>query len=188
MGEQTNALAPLRSLSAAEARARLAEEMAAGTGAGEGRKAKMLPLTAIETVESLFQPREIAEHHVTGMVKDLKTGDSLPPLLVYWTGKRAVLLDGHHRREAYLLAKKPEGVPVEWFSGSLDAAIAEAGAHNCQDKLAMSTPQRMNFAWRLVKLGTLSKAEMRKAAAVGDGEIAVMRRVLGTLQPMIRVG
>ena len=78
--------APLQSLTAAEARARLAAEATAGAGAGEARKVKALPLSAIEPVERLFQPREINEYHVTDMVKGSKAGDELPALLVYWRG------------------------------------------------------------------------------------------------------
>jgi hypothetical protein len=102
--------------------------------------------------------------------------------LVYWTGARVVLLDGHHRREAYRRAKVADAVPVEWFVGGLDAAIAEAGARNCQDKLRMTTPERMNFAWRLVTLTKLSKADVRRASGAGDGQIALMKRVKKELE------
>jgi hypothetical protein len=182
MSERTNAPDPLRALSAAEARAQLAEEVAAGTGAGEGRKAKALALSAIETVECLFQPREIAEHHVTSMVKDVKAGACLPPLLVYWTGARAVLLDGHHRKEAYRRAKHPAALPVEWFTGSLDEAIAEAVARNCQEKLPMTGPQRANAAWKLVTFNGLSKAQIARSTAVSERQVAVMRQARKALE------
>ena len=96
-----------------------------------------------------------------------------------------MLLDGHHRREAYRRARVTTAVPVEWFKGDLDAAIVEAGARNCQEKLPMSNADRMNFAWRLVKLGTLSKAAMRKAA--GSVRAATVGRVLTALRPEARL-
>lgn len=183
MSEPVSPLGRLpRFLTAAEARTCLGTEATAGTRAGQDRQASALSLSAIETVECLFQPREIAEHHVTGMIKTVKAGGNLPALLVYWTGARAVLLDGHHRREAYRRAKAADAVPVEWFKGDLDAAIVEAGARNCRDKLPMSATERMDFAWKLVRLGAHSKAEIVEATAAADGQVATMRRVLRALQ------
>ena len=140
-----------------------------------------LPVSAIDVVEALFQPRPVAEWHISPMISAIKAGRGLPPLLVYRVGSRTLLLDGHHRREAYRRAKFAKPVPVEFFEGTPREAVLEARARNSTPKLPMSGAERMNDAWRLVKLGGLSKAQISKAANVSDGIVATMRRALKTL-------
>lgn len=181
MSDQVDLGARLRGMAAREARAALEAEAGNGAPGSSDIELAELPLAAIETVECLFQPRQIAEHHVSGMVKTVKSGGALPALLVFQVGRLVALLDGHHRREAYRRVKFHKPVPVEWFKGDLDAAIAEAGARNCQDKLPMSAAERMDFAWKLVRLGGLSKAQIARATAAGDGQVATMRRALRAL-------
>jgi hypothetical protein len=42
----------------------------------------------------------------------------------------------------------------------------------------MVLQERLNAAWRLIRLGTFSKSRITKVTTVGDGQIARMRRVL----------
>lgn len=64
---------------------------------------------------------------------------------------------------------------------TVEQAVLEAGRANSRAKLSMSTRERMNFAWRLVRMGTYSKTEITEAASVSDGQVAAMRRVLKAL-------
>ncbi len=185
MSEPTNALAhdagqvvPLRSLSAAEA----LEWMEANADAvGAAEFPARLSVAEIETVDVLLQPRSVAEWHVSDMVAGIKAGRALPPVLVYRVGGRNLLLDGHHRLEAYRVAKVAAPVPVEFFKGMPSEAVLEARARNSATKLPMSSAERHDDAWRLVKLARHSKAEVCKAANVSKGSVDAMRRALKAL-------
>jgi hypothetical protein len=117
------------------------------------------------------------------MVAALKAGRTLPAVLVYRAGGRNLLLDGHHRIEAYRAAKVAAPVPVEWFKGTPGEAILEARARNSATKLPMSSAERHDDAWRLVRLGRHSKAEICGAANVSRGSVDAMRKALRALGP-----
>jgi ParB-like chromosome segregation protein Spo0J len=139
----------------------------------------MLRGDAIKQKPEVFQPRgqTLDEHHVQVLARAIRNQGPLDPVLVIQIGGSAYLIDGHHRLEAYGVAGFGEPVPVEYFKGSLDEAILEAGRTNSKAKLAMTHLDRQNFAWRLVRLGTYTKKQEREAASVSDGQIATMRRV-----------
>lgn len=168
-------------LSAADALARLEAEQAEGGQVDDGKATAALPPSAIETVEALFQPRALAEHHLSGVVAAVKAGRTLPPLLVYRVGARVVLLDGHHRLEAYRRVRVATAVPVEFFKGTLQEAVLAARKANSTDKLPMSGRERLDDAWGLVKLGKHSKTQIVEALNVGEGTVAAMRRALKAL-------
>jgi ParB-like nuclease domain len=173
---------PLRYLSPVEALAWLDAEVGrAGEQREQDAKHAALPPSAIEVAENLFQPRAIAEWHLTGLVAAVKSKRTLPPLLVYRVGKRAFLLDGHHRLEAYRRVRIADPVPVEFFQGSPAEAVLAARKANSEPKLPMSVTERHDDAWRLMKLGRHSKAEIQGAANVSHGSVAAMRAALSAL-------
>lgn len=140
-----------------------------------------LPLSAIATETALFQPPGLAENHVHDLTRVAKSGRLFDPLLVIQIGGTAYLVDGHHRREAYLNAKVGQPIPVTYFVGSVEEAVLEAGRANSKAKQPMTNTERQDFAWRLVRLGTYTRAQVAEAAGVSVRQVATMRDVLKQL-------
>ncbi|WP_425406809.1 ParB/RepB/Spo0J family partition protein [Hwanghaeella sp.] len=153
--------------------------------AGEGQSPdplpNRLPITAIEQRPDLFQPRGMDERHLNELQRAIRTHGHLDPLLVIQVGRTPVLLDGHHRVEAYRIAGVTDGVPVAYFTGSLEQAVLEAGRANSKAKLPMTSNERTDYGWRLVLLGQYTKKQIREAAGISDGTVATMRRVKAAL-------
>ena len=118
-----------------------------------------LVISDIEIIESVFQHRSGNQagsgQHIDALVKSLRNrkGVALDPLTVFWVGDGWVLVDGHHRRDAYEEHGRTEPVPVRVFRGTLDEAICEALRGNSRDKLSMGQREKSEAAWRLV-IGT----------------------------------
>ncbi len=140
-----------------------------------------LPLNTNTLLPELFQPRGLSEQHVSELMRKPKSGHTLDPLTVFQVGRKAYLIDGHHRITAYKRAKFSEPVPVVFFEGTVDQTVLEAGRANSRAKLTMSTQERMDYAWRLVRMDGYSKPEIMEAASVSDGQVATMRRALKLL-------
>ncbi|WP_256754202.1 ParB N-terminal domain-containing protein [Mesorhizobium sp. Mes31] len=141
-----------------------------------------LRIEDIETVPDLFQPRGgISERHVSDLIKAIKAVGALDPVTVMVVGNRTVLIDGHHRIEAYGAAKWDAPVPVRYFEGTPEEAVLVAGEANSKAKLPMDNTDRQNFAWRLVLLDRHSKAEVAKASGISEAQVSIMRRAKKTL-------
>ncbi|TPL45439.1 ParB N-terminal domain-containing protein [Mesorhizobium sp. B2-4-6] len=162
------------------------------TGAAQGPPE--LHLQDIETVPVLFQPRGgISERHVSELVKAIKAVGVLDPVTVMVVGRgvsitsagepspqvagsRFILIDGHHRIEAYGAAKWAAPVPVTYFEGTPEEAVLVAGEANSKAKLPMDNTDRQNFAWRLVLIDRHSKAAVAKASGISEAQVSIMRR------------
>lgn len=140
-----------------------------------------LPIKAIATEVDLFQPRGLVENHVHDLTRVAKSGRLFDPLLVIQIGRTPYLVDGHHRRKAYLRAKVEGPVPVTYFEGSVEEAVLEAGRANSKAKQPMMNAERQNFSWRLVRMGGYSKRQVAEAAGVSVRQVATMREVLKKL-------
>jgi hypothetical protein len=111
-----------------------------------------LAIGDIEIIETVFQHRSgnraSSGQHIDALVKSLRSrkGVALDPVVVFWVGDGWVLVDGHHRLNAYEEHGRTEPVPVKVLQGTLDEAICEALRGNSRDKLSMGR-------WRLV-IGT----------------------------------
>jgi hypothetical protein len=174
--------APGHPFAAAQARASLTLELgksarfARPEGLHNGGQAI---LKDIEPLKDLFQPREEFEGHVKDLMGALKAHGALDPILVGWTGKRVVLIEGHHRHAAYERSGfKLKPVAVEWFAGTVNEAVSASMAANSKFKLNMTTQDKLNAAWRLIRLGGFSRAQIVRDAAIGDGQVSRMRRLL----------
>jgi ParB-like chromosome segregation protein Spo0J len=178
MSESTNAHEPLRDLSAAEALKWIEANVSSPVA---GARPAELPVSAIETVEPLFQPRAVAEWHVMSIAGAIKVGRKVDPLLVYAVGGRNLLLDGHHRLAAYRFVGVTSAVPVVFFEGTPTDAVLEARARNSETKLPMSTSERHDDAWRLVRLGRHSKTEICRSSNVSKGSVDAMRKAFKAL-------
>jgi len=120
-----------------------------------------LPLKAVHTAEALFQPRRKTTRwyveHLTSRVR--AEGGTLAPILVWWSGKRWYVLDGHHRLGAYTqfnstaeVGRRIATTPVEVFSGTAAEAHDRAVEANSKDHLRMERRDKRNAAWRMVCL------------------------------------
>lgn len=141
-----------------------------------------LHLQDIEAVPELFQPRGgIDERHVSELIKAIKAVGALDPVTVMVIGQRFVLIDGHHRIEAYGAAGWASPVPVRYFGGTPEEAVLVAGEANSKAKLPMDNADRQNFAWRLVVIDRHSKTEVARASGISEAQVAIMRRAKRTL-------
>lgn len=123
-----------------------------------------LRLDRIEEMPSIFQPRVVGddlatERHIEALMNAAmnETDHELDPVRVWWSGRRWLLLDGHHRVQAYkrlqAKGKRVSVIPVQAFKGSLRDAQDESNRLNRKDKLPVSTEDKANSAWRYVFLG-----------------------------------
>lgn len=145
-----------------------------------------VPAHQLEELD-LFQTRnEIASTHVHDLVLGLEDGSDLTPVLVLRRGGRLFLIDGRHRKAAYAHAQRSHEIPIQDFVGSPAEAVLEGQRLNRQHTLRMSQDERMDAAWKLVKLDASGecrytlKAIMMSAGA-GRGQVTLMRRVLREL-------
>lgn len=139
----------------------------------------------VTSMVSVFQPRELdgdrdrSDAHIDvlkGIVGTPEKPRYLDPLVIWWGGDRWYVIDGHHRRMAYLQAKVAQGVPVEVFQGTLAEAVARAAALNSKDRLVMSRDEKLDRAWFLtVYAPNMSKAEVMAACTISYGTTGNMR-------------
>ncbi|MGX5804817.1 ParB/RepB/Spo0J family partition protein [Bradyrhizobium sp. Arg314] len=160
----------------------LTEQFTTGPTSGATTGPPALRLGDIEKVPDLFQPRGgISERHVCELVKAIKVVGALDPVTIMVVGQRFILIDGHHRIEAYRAVRWADPVPVRYFEGTPEEAVLVAGEANSKAKLPMDNTDRQNFAWRLVLIDRHSKAAVAKASGISEGQVAIMRRAKRTL-------
>lgn len=141
-------------------------------------------LDQIHTDEDAFQWRygfniEDSTRHVEELKRALKDRQRpLAPILVLPQASGFVVIDGHHRLEAYKEASWGHPVPVEIFHGTPQEAELEALKRNIEDKLPMTQQDKLEAAWRLVLAGTFSKSKINELTTVSNGTIGNMRKAL----------
>lgn len=144
-----------------------------------------LPLGKIRMWPNVFQHRRTGGHEGAGHIRkmiaaiDVRKGRMLDPMTVWWDGKAWACVDGHHRHAAYMGASvgRSHAVPVEVFEGSLAEAMGHAASANSKDKLAMSSGEKSDAAWRMVAVADMSRADAASASGVSESTVANMRRV-----------
>lgn len=150
-----------------------------------------LPLDELLVLPSLFQPRGeslgfnpwASQRHIEELASVVKDGRQLDPLAVVAFGPSWVLVDGHHRREAYAEAGWTKAIPVRAYDTGENGeqrvtwAVALSASLNAKDKLAMSPRDKVDTAWRLVTLAgrNMSKSQLVEATTVKERTIANMR-------------
>lgn len=164
----------------------LKQRIAKGTPAPTIRGGKV-PRSKLVTCTAVFQHRSGnqsgSESHIDGLRRAIErsNGRPLDPITVFWVGDAWCCLDGHHRLDAYEEANYRNAIPVRPFEGSLEAAIAFALRSNSKDKLAMSSAEKSNGAWRLVIATGLSKSAIAEAGRVSERTVASMREAMRKL-------
>lgn len=147
----------------------------------------------VEMVPNVFQVRGVVvvESHVTELLALLRQGRRLDPITLWRCGRHALLVDGHHRVEAYkrfaLEGNANVRVPCEWFAGTAVQAMEVAAETNTKVKLAMTHDQRANLAWSMVKAGPerFSKSAIARLSGVSDGTVGTMRK---TFRKLVELG
>jgi len=120
-----------------------------------------LPLEDIHSLPDVFQPRRGVDTDGVAdklFVEDLRNTletrlrVGLDPISVFWTGKRWVLVDGHHRLKAYRSSRlwNDRPVPVRVIEGDLWAAIRESVEENSKSRLQLTRSEQSDFAWQFV--------------------------------------
>lgn len=185
-----------RSLSYVAAKALLEKERATGRATPEGL-ITYLRLRQIALASSVFQARQLqdfyeqsmSDAHSETLKACLKASPTktLEPIVVWWSGKRWIALDGHHRVEAYRRLERDtkdnlQRIPVVTFEGSLEAAIARSIELNARDKLPMTYADKANAAWRLITDEAFSKSEIARVTTVHRNTLTTMGKVLGSLK------
>lgn len=140
------------------------------------------------TVDATFQFRQMGNDkaHVRGLSQTLRTVGDLDPVLIWQerdtndqlTG-RLILLDGRHRLAAYATAKgNRHGVPAVVIDGDRTAAMLAAVRANTRDSLPLTKSERMDAAWRLVRLPgkRVSVPTVAKSSGVGAATVDRMRK------------
>jgi ParB-like chromosome segregation protein Spo0J len=130
----------------------------------------LLPVAAIETTEAL-QPRALdavpvkyrprlddqSEQHIARMRAKLEQSPAtdMDALLIARSSGRMLVVDGHHRLEAYRLAQRV-GVPARVLPMKLLEAVAAARLVNCDGtKLPLHPDQAREAAWQYIGEATL---------------------------------
>lgn len=148
---------------------------------------RRLTLRSIEVLPSVYQaraegretPRGLADKgHAAKLASLLKDQDrDLEPITVLKVGKRAILIDGHHRLEAYRSQRRKD-IPVQWFLGSPKEALLEAGRENSKIRLSMTAGERGEWAWELVCTDLYSIARIAAGSGVSKRHVSNMRKAL----------
>jgi hypothetical protein len=148
---------------------------------------KTLPLAELYTAPRVFQMRHALisltrqPQTVAALWQLIRQGVTLDPMAVWWSGSRWVVLDGHHRLEAYLadatdkaIPKGAYSVPVAAFAGTLSEAQVKAGQENAKVRNPTSGPEKQEWAWRLYVSGSESSPTVL-ARATGISRLQVYR-------------
>lgn len=128
-----------------------------------------VPLNIISTNEDALQPREETQRHdatyfarnthVAQLRKPLlDPKKDLDPIVIAWakdkrketnTGYSWVVVDGHHRLQAYRTTKDRKTIPAILFEGSPTQIVLRAISGNNRDKLAMTPKEKLSTGWSI---------------------------------------
>lgn len=150
------------------------------------RRLRRLPIEAVRTKESVFQPRQMEDAEASGkhlgeLKRVLREHGKLDPIWVLKVGGEWYCIDGHHRLEAYQQSgnnSKRVSIPVKVFVGSLEDALRASIGVNAPDKLNLTKPDKLEAAWGLVVLGGDSVATISRATTIAERTVQNMRRGL----------
>src|ERR1700733_12866220 len=167
----------------------------------EGRPmyVEVKPQDSRERLE-LFQPRRpgwgtrtLDTQHVNNLKRRVTRKGELDPVVVVkfatvnpYTGEidgdEWVVVDGHHRLEAYRKAKHTKPIKCQWFPGSVREAMDVSVQRNEKVHLPIDQGDKHEAAWTRTVLdwnGTgwsSSKEQVVTLTGCSDGYVGVMRR------------
>ena len=150
----------------------------------------------------LFQPRrpgygtrELDTKYVGKLKTRIERKGEMDPVVVVklktvnpYTGKTDgtewVVIDGHHRKAAYLKAKWNGTIKCEWFVGTAREAMDASLDRNEKIHLEVDQGDKGEAAWTRTLLDwngkswSTSKRDVVKLTGCGEGSVAEMRRVV----------
>jgi len=155
----------------------LIERYKAGSVSEVPRPAR-LPLSAITEMPRIFQPREgLNSIHAMELAKIVDRIGDLDPVTIMVVRGEYVLIDGHHRAEAYRrAAAERSDIPVQYFDGDPLAALIEVGTANGKVRLNLKPKERQDFAWRLVVSDLLTRPQIEAASGISRAQVTLMRK------------
>jgi ParB-like chromosome segregation protein Spo0J len=130
-------------------------------------------LTLLPDVFSVRGER-LNEYHLNLLGRALAQRGDLDPILVATIGARLVVVDGHHRFEAYRRSKAKR-IPVVVFNGTVREAVLEANALNTKSILLITNGQRQDLAWRLVN-ANFTISQVTTSTGISRPQVGIMRR------------
>jgi hypothetical protein len=155
-------------------------------------KVTQVALEDIDTDEDTFQWRLSGWEKTTegrDQIKDLvrhlrTTQEPLDPITVYPRDGQYIVVDGHHRLEAYKEVWWAKPVPVVVFQGTLQEAREAAYAANGKGQRSYSLQERLEKAWHDTKIWFFSgkkgpsAEQTAKVAGVSRRQVFYMRSAL----------
>ena len=169
----------------------------------EDAEAVPLLLGEIEVLPELFQPREIPsspggsgyidKKYTKQLQREIAKVGKLDPVVVIKLRRHLknlytkepdatptdlwVIVDGHHRLEAYRKNGRQDPIECEWFRGTAREAADISVKLNSKIKLQMSLQDKQEAAWKRVLLNDCSIAQIATTCGVGKTMVKFMRRV-----------
>lgn len=150
---------------------------------------KLSDITSVLEPDEHHAEKPGASKRIARMVKSIKDGKKLPPILVRKHGDGYQVLDGHHRFKAYRIAKVSD-VPArivdpENITGDID----EAWSNRYKKSIDCSNPkgfsQRAHCAARRKRAaGGKTKSKPVRETDLQDNSSAVVEAPLGDYQPL----
>lgn len=128
----------------------------------------------------------LSPQHIKELRQAVNCGSKLPPVLVWEEVKdgeptgRFIILDGRHRIAA-LRKEKPKlaEIKAEVFTGSKAEALLMAASRNTKAALPLTTRDRTNAAWAVVRMDAepygISKSAIARSCGVSARTVATMR-------------
>lgn len=146
---------------------------------------RTLKFKKLNVADKVFQWRQRNENlaadinHIRELARIVGASSGpLDPILVTPIGDKFYVVDGHHRMEAYRLAKWRKAIPVTYFEGSLEEAEEEAWRRNYKNSLPVTQDDKLEAAWRLVQQGGRTQQQIRDLTTISVRTIATMTKVL----------
>lgn len=146
---------------------------------------RRLPIQAVNTLEAVFQPRQMtgdeatSGKHLGELRRVLREQGSLDPITVLKVGGEWFCIDGHHRLEAYRQSGgRRTHIPVKIFNGTLADALQASIEVNAPDKLNLTHEDKLEAAWKLVLLGVASVSQISTTTTIAERSVQRMRRGL----------
>lgn len=144
------------------AQAHLKQEMGEGTDP-KPKRPRTLSLDNLTEEPAIFQMRTLGgsldgfDEHVAKLLSRLRQKRPLLPILIWWTGQRWVILDGHHRLAAYHLHAEATGATAKAYKVPVKACPAETledaekAAHedNAMVRNPVQDVDRKELGWKL---------------------------------------
>jgi len=142
-------------------------------------------IDALTTDPDRFQHRivEMDETQAEDLATILKSGTALDPLTVWDAGDEGlVVVDGHHRLEAYNRVGWKQGIPVLIHSCSEEEAQFLTVLENAKPRLQMSQDEKSSWAWYMVCNHPELTVKQIAEGPVSKRQVKYMRSAVKTLE------